>query len=259
MGQFNWPVELGSRVENYRALVGLGRKLGDRASEKYAEMPRVGQCVLQLYSKMVGTAEGVLLLVDHGLIEQALALHRVLFEGTVNLNHAAATGLDEAMGRYDDWLTLQYIKGHESKDFYRGTARHNAKHEALLLAKKAEIQARYGEKEVRRMLRHGPFVGDIASRAERIGWKQRYEGTFRTVSRNVHVADFVDLPGVVKGWELQAFEGMLRARCALLVNEGQEFLITPTKLLNLDLETGLSREIKEVETKILGFGKETQP
>ena len=261
----NWekmvlPEKLRAREDLYKRLVELAREECRRVDQHFHAMERYEQCFLQLFAKQVGCARAVLLLSDEGLIEHALASHRNLLEVTINMAYSLKHDVEEPMRRYDDWINWEVIRRIEREKPDPKTNKER------VAAVKADLLTRYSTDELKRMERKGPFPGSLWDRAKDIDWLDKYESSYRTLSRNVHVVDVSELSSIEDMWGAEAFGRMMAVRLRHIWNEG--FMCLGSMLLVVDamFEGGLKEQVQALldESKALkvdkgSLGKDSPP
>lgn len=179
--QLNWDL--------FTVCAAIEKRVGAFADSKPIDPSlRIG---LMFVSKNARTLNGVCLLYDNALEEQAQVLVRVLFELRLNFDcfrRMAAADLQSASRRVMDAMMLEKLRQQRASDF-AGTP---AEVRAALEEAEAKIGSRYSVSELKKLTRHG-FTGmSIEERAKFTGHAEAYNIVYRNFSRNAHSTDYTE-------------------------------------------------------------------
>lgn len=223
-GDVEWPMLLRPKRELYVELLDLSDAVIALARHQGKSVGEAWDHLLLLHAMLVKTGRSILLLADAGHLEDALALHRNLLEATFNLVYMLHVGPEVVLPRFKDWLVLDVISRYKPLNYYRGTPEHSQAMEDFLIGREKEVERRYTPTELKTLRKHGAYPGSLRDRAAAVGWADKYDSTYRTLSRNVHLMDVVDLAPTTLGRSLKLYERMLYVRLDLLATEGIQLI-----------------------------------
>lgn len=182
----NWQLGLNRRLSL------IATELTEQLEARWDKLGPVDRFFLTLYNKIHRSFDTIQLLAEHGFIEDALCILRIMLESTINLTYAAKTDPLDALKRYWDWAMLEAVRRDRANNFHRGTSHYSEDRERSLLNAEREIRQRRTPEELE-SLKRGVFGISVEERARQAGMIDDYNQLYRLTSRNVHAMDIAEM------------------------------------------------------------------